>query len=118
MKIRKGFVSNSSTSSFVLLGVKIDVEKIRKKFKKEDDPEDIEIYELLEETAYEILSDDDIDLNENEHVIGHTIASGDDSDFNGPNISLSDLNKIADNISEEFDVNKSELKIYSGWKQC
>ena len=36
MKARKGFVSNSSTSSFILIGISLDEDEYKEKFKVED----------------------------------------------------------------------------------
>lgn len=114
MKIRNSFVSNSSTSSFVLIGVKISEEKIIEKFNctKED------CYLAIEEADFDWLDNETVEVKENELIVGKEIASGDASDFGGSPITLSEFDKIVSDITEKLGVDKSELKIYSGIKAC
>ena len=49
-----------------------------------------------------------------ETVIGITIADGDESDFGGDTYTLSDLNKMAEELVKEFGANSKDVKIYSG----
>ena len=51
MKIRSGFVSNSSSSSFILRGIKIKKEELIQKLKISKDELD-----LCEDNSYEILT--------------------------------------------------------------
>jgi hypothetical protein len=65
MKVRNGFVSNSSSSSFVVYGTCLSEEEIRKCFGWDDDieeDEEKEFYELLDEKIgeeYTWTSDED-----------------------------------------------------------
>jgi hypothetical protein len=89
MKIRSGFVSNSSSSSFVILGVLSG--------------------EILDENMDHIYLDDNGDC-----VTGIMIARGDEEDFGANIISFKDLKEKAQMIQEKLGVSAEDIKIYSG----
>ena len=93
MKIRNGFVSNSSSSSFVILGVLND--------------------NILDESM------DYIHLNEGADgcVTGFILASGDEGDFFG-NLPYTRIKEMVVKIQEKLGVSEDEIKIYSGVEMC
>lgn len=76
MKIRSGFVSNSSSSSFVIFGKVYDKERLQEKFNfTTEEMENIEengLYDYIDPSGfcYEYLNYDC------EWIIGHSIAAG------------------------------------------
>lgn len=93
MKIRNGFVSNSSSSSFVIIGVHGG--KI-----------------LDESMSYVDITDS------GDYVTGIMIARGDECDFGGTPISYTRLKEMAAEIQEKLGVSEDEIKIYSGTQYC
>ena len=103
MKIRNGFVSNSSSSSFVLIGCKMSDEDLVKALNVDTD----NLYNTINEMGLFWDSEDEI--------IGYTIAKGNDYDeFDGDEISIIELMEKAKGLSESLSVPLEEIKIISG----
>jgi hypothetical protein len=97
MKIRNGFVSNSSSSSFVILGAVIAAKDYNE--------------EIHEKNGIKNIYNDYKD----QYYVGKLLAYGDpeDSTFNG-NLSLDEINQYIDEISEKINVPKSEIFLKFG----
>jgi hypothetical protein len=122
MKIRSGFVSNSSSSSFVMIGVQLNSEQedVLKKYVEENTE-----YENFWDFVYE---SDDFKLETSgegdyEGVYGIYLASGSEYEFPATDISFSKLNEYADKVVNELDkfgimVDEEEVMVYTGTKMC
>ena len=94
MKTRQGFVSNSSTSSFVIVG-----------FTSTDDKYDYENAIWLDA--------------EDCWLVGETLAEGDECNFGGDSpIAIGNLVQISHAIAKEHGVPLSEIELHFGMRQC
>lgn len=96
-KIRTGFVSNSSSSSFIVIGAKIDEEK-ESLVDQMDDISSIWIDDAGTLIAGKVLDDDEY------------IGDGE--------MSFEQIKKTVDDVSELLQVDKSEVKLYYGTRPC
>ena len=123
MKIRTGFVSNSSSSSFVAIGVTFDTKELNKIIEdafnvKEDSDEwyDI-IYEGLQDDVRILSGTDDGMPDEETSFLGHVIV-GDENGYLDESIVEvgEELDSIKKEIKEKLkiDIDVKDIKIISG----
>lgn len=125
MKVRVGFVSNSSSQSFVMLG--IDVSKTGEELKKAlvkkfdyqlpewaNDLEEVSLYDIVETT-------DEYDVADEGKYFGIRLASVDDSYMDTFSFSLEKLKEYEAQLKELFaSINYPdvEIKLVGGTEAC
>lgn len=127
MKSRSGFVSNSSSSSFVVLGVdaQINAQEAKRILRRvfgftkdsleeyEDDSEVMDaLYEAFEEEEKYVFSSEP-------PFIGVMLGSSDDSDMlDSFSYDLVELSHMAQEFAVKFGYNVSEVKLIGGQMSC
>jgi len=120
MKIRSGFVSNSSSSSFVIIGFKLPTDdESKKKFLKykgiEIPEDDEELYEAFYEAVYDT---DNVLTGDGEFWAGKIITDSDEyMEMN--EIDITAAIAEAEAMREIFDIDPSvPVKLYTGERSC
>jgi len=125
MKVRSGFVSNSSSSSFIVVGAeekfvneKVLLEKLVKEYNIEDEDLDDVWYELDCAGCPINL----VDAESGNAKIGIVICEG-DIDYgtlNSFSLSLEELQEKIDTVKEHLGdcVNSEHIKLYGGTQMC
>jgi hypothetical protein len=94
MKIRNGFVSNSSSSSFVAVGVKLNRDLLTE-----------ELRELADDFNYEVFADSECGYDDpNFFVIGEYLACGDDEEFDDVEYDVEDITRKANFIMNNMGI--------------
>lgn len=112
MRIRKGFVSNSSSSSFVAIGFIFDQDKLGDAVSWED-------YDSIYNKNLSVYNGSEGGLEDNEIAFGKEIFTSDDegSSMNTARFSLEEINDISEEIKDalkEYNLDFPELKVFGG----
>jgi hypothetical protein len=109
MKTRNGFVSNSSSSSFVCIGVDITKnKKLQSKFINDE-------YEIREEMEKVLPKNTDIIFDDYNFIIGWEFGGGSDEQFECRTITLEELVNYSNELEKVIGI---KPKIIGGMRQC
>lgn len=112
MKIRNGFVSNSSSSSFVLIGCKVTEEQMEKAF-------GVDKWGGIDESKFKGFTYHGEAGEDGEGVFGISIVDfGDCDDIQESNIKIEDVTKKAELVAKKLNVPLSKVSIISGTYAC
>ena len=105
MKIRSGFVSNSSSSSFVILGYRMD----KAEYKKLTDDERDTLYD-----RDDVLSDD------GPPIIGEVLGEIDENNyyFHPKEFDCDEIKKKISALAKKYKKKISEIKLIIGKRAC
>lgn len=129
MKKRFQLVSNSSSSSFILVGFELTEQFDVKQFVKEnyelteselEDISDEDDYRYYSDEIFEKYSDMEI-MRETDaskfDIVGFKIASGIE-ESNGGSVGISDMIKSAEDIKSKLNMETGDVKIFYGNESC
>ncbi len=106
MKLRQGFVSNSSSCSFVVIGIKVPKDKI-----------DEELEETIRD-EYNLIDDYEMGYDNPDYsVIGMDLCGNEDEYLEESETTLNEMKDIEKVLHEKFGL-IGELVVITGTKMC
>ena len=109
VKIRNGFVSNSSSSSFILIGCKLSKKEIAEK---------LNISSIDNDDVWEKIEELDLFWSLEDDVIGYLVADHVEEYYDGIEINITKVMEKAKLISEKLSVPIEEVKLMTGVRSC
>lgn len=111
MKIRSGFISNSSSSSFIMVGIEVSTQFMKSKFTEEQIEE---FYDGIEDLSFHYNNYSD----GGGYLIGKVLADADDFLPDGV-IDFNCMDGVYEKILKYIpDIKKEDVKIYYGTRSC
>ena len=104
MKTRNGFVSNSSSSSFIIFGVEVPRDSVSlEKFSS-----------IPDSRLFNFIDDEDDGAPEDSTIIGLGFSFSDEDEFGSMNVDVDKLKKFLD----ELGVTEKKFKVFATMQCC
>jgi hypothetical protein len=111
MKVRRGFVSNSSSSSFVVVGVEFNDQMEKRIKNKLGVKDDDSLWNVLEDKGYLLIYDED-----NPNILGIELTDASDYQLDYAEYNFEQLIKKMKEVSDFTGC--EDVRLYMGTREC